>query len=86
MDTKIETKIKLGDDLPQVYIDDILMSLKYYVDEHESHIHLEDRGVFACSAAKRAACTSARWALIPSKKTAPCRSHTRAASNAEAAG
>jgi ferredoxin like protein len=27
-----------GDDLPEVYIDDMLMSLKYYVDEHESHL------------------------------------------------
>ena len=26
--------------LPHVYVDDMLMSLKYYVDEHEAHLHI----------------------------------------------
>jgi ferredoxin like protein len=28
--------------LPEVYIDDVLMSLKYYVDEHEAHLRILD--------------------------------------------
>jgi ferredoxin like protein len=28
--------------LPEVYIDDVLMSLKYYVDEHEAHLRIID--------------------------------------------
>lgn len=30
------------EDLPEVYIDDILMSLKYYTDEHEFHLEIID--------------------------------------------
>lgn len=46
--TKEAKKIsKNGEKLPEVYIDDILMSLKYYVDEHESHIHIIQPGVCA---------------------------------------
>ena len=26
--------------MPHVYVDDMLMSLKYYVDEHEAHLHI----------------------------------------------
>lgn len=33
------------DDLPHVYIDDILVSLKYYVDEHEAHLHIVNEAV-----------------------------------------
>jgi ferredoxin like protein len=29
-----------SDHLPHVYIDDMLMSLKYYVDEHEAHLRI----------------------------------------------
>lgn len=29
-------------DLPEVYIDDILMSLKYFADEHEAHLKIID--------------------------------------------
>jgi ferredoxin like protein len=28
--------------LPEVYIDDVLMSLKYYVDENETHLRILD--------------------------------------------
>ena len=28
--------------LPEVYIDDMLMSLKYYVDEHDAHLRIID--------------------------------------------
>ena len=41
METKINTSQTLEKEaLPQVYIDDVLMSLKYFVDEHESHIRI----------------------------------------------
>lgn len=30
------------EDLPEVYIDDILMSLKYFTDEHELHLEIID--------------------------------------------
>lgn len=44
MDTKFvrgfETSIQAEESLPHVYIDDILVSLKYYVDEHEAHLHI----------------------------------------------
>jgi ferredoxin like protein len=29
-----------AEELPEVYIDDMLMSLKYYTDEHEAHIRV----------------------------------------------
>ncbi|MFO7623368.1 MAG: 4Fe-4S dicluster domain-containing protein [Anaerolineales bacterium] len=28
--------------LPEVYIDDMLMSLKYYIDEHDAHLRIID--------------------------------------------
>ena len=31
---------QVGEDLPTVFIDDVLMSLKYYVDEQASHVHI----------------------------------------------
>lgn len=31
--------------LPEVYVDDMLMTLKYYVDEQQSHIQLKDTSV-----------------------------------------
>ncbi len=44
MDTKItEDKKTLSPNnnhLPTVYVDDMLMSLKYYVDEHATHLHI----------------------------------------------
>ena len=33
---------KKYNDLPEVYIDDILMSLKYFPDEHEAHLKIID--------------------------------------------
>ena len=30
------------DDLPSVYVDDFLMTLKYYVDEEESHLWIKE--------------------------------------------
>lgn len=41
-------------DLPEVYIDDILMSLKYYVDEHESHLRIISADV--CRQCKKKDC------------------------------
>ncbi|HMN13516.1 MAG TPA: 4Fe-4S dicluster domain-containing protein [Bellilinea sp.] len=35
----------LNDQLEPVFIDDMLMSLKYYVDEHESHLSIKDQGI-----------------------------------------
>lgn len=40
---KTEDRVVEGqneENLPEVYIDDVLMSLKYYVDEHEAHLRL----------------------------------------------
>ena len=38
--TENNTRSKAENELPEVYIDDVLMSLKYYIDERESHIRL----------------------------------------------
>ncbi len=35
-----ETSIAEAESLPQVFVDDILMSLKYYLDEQQPHIHI----------------------------------------------
>lgn len=40
--------------LPAVYIDDLLISLKYYVDEHESHLRALDPQV--CVTCKDKSC------------------------------
>jgi ferredoxin like protein len=37
---KTESSTQEREALPQVYIDDVLMSLKYFIDEHESHIRI----------------------------------------------
>ena len=37
-DNKTETQ--LNEKLPEVYIDDFLMALKYFIDEHEAHIQI----------------------------------------------
>lgn len=37
-----ETNTTPKNDLPAVYIDDILMSLKYFTDEHEAHLKIID--------------------------------------------
>ncbi len=37
---KTPEKVGGSRDLPEVFIDDILMSLKYFIDEHEAHLHL----------------------------------------------
>jgi ferredoxin like protein len=34
---------KNSDDLPEVYVDDLLMTLKYFTDEQEAHLQLVDR-------------------------------------------
>ncbi len=36
---------RVGESLPPVYIDDMLMSLKYYVDEQEAHIQIKSQEV-----------------------------------------
>ncbi len=36
---------QVGESLAPVYIDDILMSLKYYVDEQEAHIRIQSQRV-----------------------------------------
>jgi ferredoxin like protein len=42
MENKTQTtnENKNREELPEVYIDDMLMSLKYYVDEHQAHVRL----------------------------------------------
>lgn len=46
MDTKLNVTNKPDsskqpeNDVPQVYIDDMLMSLKYFIDEKEAHLHI----------------------------------------------
>jgi ferredoxin like protein len=42
------------EELPEVYIDDILMSLKYFVDEYEAHLQIIDQQV--CLACKDKPC------------------------------
>ena len=44
MDAKSDEVVeKQGrDDLPDVYVDDLLMSLKYFTDEQETHLQLID--------------------------------------------
>lgn len=39
-DTVAEAQSQAGEELPHVYIDDILSSLKYYVDEDEPHLQI----------------------------------------------
>ncbi len=46
---------KMGEDLPEVYIDDILMSLKYYIDEHDAHLQLIEPDV--CISCENKDCT-----------------------------
>ncbi len=57
MDTKLkespESPAREGD-LPEVYIDDILMSIKYYIDEHQSHLQIISPEV--CVRCKNKAC------------------------------
>ncbi|RPI34423.1 MAG: 4Fe-4S dicluster domain-containing protein [Chloroflexota bacterium] len=45
----------MGEDLPEVYIDDILMSLKYYIDEHDAHLQLIEPDV--CISCENKDCT-----------------------------
>ena len=42
MDTITKTR---SADLPEVYIDDILMTLKYFTDEKEPHLKIKDPAV-----------------------------------------
>jgi ferredoxin like protein len=37
--------IRERDDLPHVYIDDVLMTLKHFVDESGPHLRIKDRDV-----------------------------------------
>lgn len=37
--------IRERDDLPHVFIDDVLMTLKYFVDEAEPHLQIKDPAV-----------------------------------------
>ena len=36
-----------GETLPKVYIDDVLMTLKYFVDEQVVHLTIKDQSVCA---------------------------------------
>ncbi len=48
MDTKHEASLqKVEISLPEVYIDDMLMSLKYYIDEHQAHLQIANPQVCA---------------------------------------
>ena len=37
---KKQDPTQVGESLKPVYVDDILMSIKYYVDEHEAHLKI----------------------------------------------
>ena len=41
-------------ELPEVYVDDMLMSLKYYTDEQELHLAIKDPAV--CQACEHQPC------------------------------
>jgi ferredoxin like protein len=43
--TKKQNPELVGENLPPVFIDDVLMSIKYYVDEHEAHIRIKSQEV-----------------------------------------
>ena len=48
MANKEDNKIQAQEEvLPEVFIDDIIMSLKYYIDEHEAHIRVISQEVCA---------------------------------------
>lgn len=42
---KEKNPTQVGESLPPVFIDDILMSLKYYVDEQETHLRIKSQEV-----------------------------------------
>jgi ferredoxin like protein len=58
MDAKFEPAGEItsqsSDELPRVFIDDILMSLKYYVDEGDAHLQILSPEV--CVQCKKKAC------------------------------
>jgi ferredoxin like protein len=60
MDHKTETTPSTADngagreEMPEVYIDDVLMTLKYYIDEHEAHIRVVDAHV--CVGCEKKSC------------------------------
>ncbi len=37
--------VAVDESLPTVFIDDVLMSLKYYVDENKGHVHIVEQEV-----------------------------------------
>ena len=43
---------KLEESLPDVYVDDLLMTLKYFIDEEEAHLWIEDHDVCRRCASK----------------------------------
>ena len=45
MEKNVEALTDEQEKLPEVYIDDVLMTLKYFIDEHSSHIQLIDPAV-----------------------------------------
>lgn len=47
MDTKVDegVDVEQNNDLPEVYVDDLLMSIKYFTDEQEVHLQLIDADV-----------------------------------------
>lgn len=44
-DLKKKNPTQVGESLPPVFVDDILMSIKYYVDEKEAHLKIRDQEV-----------------------------------------
>jgi len=42
---KILDPAQVGESLPPVYVDDILMSVKYYVDEEQSHLKIRSQEI-----------------------------------------
>ncbi len=45
--TAKELPKELKDSLPTVYVDDLLMTLKYFVDEEQAHLWIKDQAVCA---------------------------------------
>jgi ferredoxin like protein len=51
---KKAAEVQERDTLPEVYVDDLLISLKYFTDEHEVHLQLIDAEV--CVSCKSQPC------------------------------
>ena len=80
-----ETNTTPKNDLPEVYIDDILMSLKYFTDEQQAHLKLLTPRS-ASNVRPSPAFNSARLELTERRMVVRCRLLSRVAWNAAPAG